>query len=80
MSSPESQHPIKDEEQSARAMAQRAANAEASRKEEPLPYPNIWDTLDPTKVDRNATIEEIHRRYLEFVKLCRPRPKTRHAL
>jgi hypothetical protein len=74
------QHQIKDEEQIARAMAQRAANAEASRRGEPLPYPNIWDVLDPTKLDRNATIEEIHKRYLEFTQLCRSRPKKRHAL
>jgi hypothetical protein len=74
------QQPIKDEAQIARAMAQRAANAEASRKGEPLPYPNMWDVLDPTKVERNATIEEIHRSYLEFAELCRSRPKKRHAL
>lgn len=76
----EPEHPIKDEERTARAMAQRAANAEARRMALPLPFPNPWDAVDPTKVDRDATIEEIHRSYLEFAKLCRPRPKTKHTL
>ncbi len=71
---------IKDEEQAARALAQRAAKEEARKKGLPLPYPNIWDELDPTKVDRNASIEEIHLRYVEFTKLCQSRPRKRHIL
>lgn len=64
----------------ARCLAQREANGQARDLGLPLPFPNIWDEWDPTKVDRDATIEEIHRRYQEFKKLCRRRPKRRHAL
>lgn len=74
------EHLIKDEEQTARALAQRAANEEARGKGLPLPYPNIWDELDLTKVPPDATPEQIHDRYKEFIKLCHPRPRKRHVL
>ncbi len=71
---------IKDEEQTARALAQRSANEEARKNGLPLPYPNIWDELDPTKVDRDATVDEIHRSYVEFTRVCRHRPRKSHTL
>ncbi len=61
-------------------MAQRRDNERARRRGLPLPYPNLWDALDPTKVPRDATPEEIHRSYLEFSRLCRPRPRKTHTL
>ncbi|MHB2021606.1 MAG: hypothetical protein ACYCW6_32135, partial [Candidatus Xenobia bacterium] len=62
-------------EQEARAMAQREANERAAAAGEPLPYPNIFDFLDPTKVRPGATEEEIFQRHLEFRKICRKERK-----
>ena len=67
---------IKTPEQEARAMAEREANRRAEERGEPLPFPNIWDTLDPTKLPRDATPEQIHQRYIEFMKIC-PKPKRK---
>ena len=64
----------KEKEQ--RAITQREANERAVRAGEPMPFPNPWDRLDPTKVAPEATPEEIHQSYLEFCKLCRP-PKIK---
>ena len=66
--------------QTRRQMAERRANARAAKAGKPLPFPNIWDTWDPTKVPADATPEEIHRSYLEFTKICRPRPRKRYIL
>lgn len=56
----------KTPEQEAKAMAQRRANEEAKRRGEPLPHPDPWDAVDPTKVPEGATLEQIHQRYIEF--------------
>ena len=64
----------------ARAIAQRTANEEAAKKGLPLPYPNIWDFLDPTKLRPGATEEEIMARHREFKKICRPPPLKRHTI
>lgn len=68
----------KEKEQ--RAVAQRKANEDALQAGEPLPYPNPWDTIDPTKVAPDATAEEIHQRYLEFRKICRPPKPKRYTI
>ena len=60
-----------------RSVARRAANAAADREGRPLPYPNPWDALDPTKLRRDASFEARIQRVREFQKICRPyRPKT----
>ena len=63
-----------------RALAQRAANDAAAREGKPLPYPNPWDILDPTKLPRDAPREACRQRYLEFRKLCPPFKPKRHTL
>lgn len=63
-----------------RALAQRAANARAKARGEPLPYPNPWDALDPTKVSAGASPEEIARRYREFRALCPPPAPKRYTI
>jgi hypothetical protein len=64
----------------ARAMAERAANEAARERGEPLPFPNPWDALDPTKVPPDATPEEIARSYAAFAEICRTPPCIRHVL
>lgn len=60
-----------------RAMAQREANAAAVGEGRPLPYPNPWDAVDPTKVPRDASFEAQVQSVHEFRKICRPyRPKS----
>jgi hypothetical protein len=71
---------VKNVQQEERAIAERGANARAAAEGMPLPFPNIWDTLDPTKVDRTATPAQVHASYLRFAMLCRPRPRIRHRL
>ena len=72
---------IKSREQEARALAEREANRRAGEKGLPLPFPNMWDSLDPTKVDpREATPEKLAKRYEEFCKLCPPRRRKVHIL
>jgi hypothetical protein len=71
---------VKSRRQTARALSQRAANARAFREGRPLPYPNPWDAVDPTKVPRDATPEQVHESYREFMKLCRPIPRKKHYL
>lgn len=63
-----------------RALAQRAANAAAVGTGEPLPFPNPWDVLDPTKLPRDAPPEAYRQRYLEFCKLCPPKKPRRHTI
>lgn len=70
--------PLKEEVE--RALAQRAANERAARAGKPLPYPNPWDAVDPTKLPRDATPEQIHQRYLEFTKICKAPPCKRHTI
>jgi hypothetical protein len=58
-------------EKEARAIAERAANAEAQARGEPMPFPNPWDAWDPTKVAADATPEQITQSYRELAKRCR---------
>jgi hypothetical protein len=71
---------LKDAAREERAVREREANAAAAAAGRPIPFPNIWDRLDPTKVPRNATAAEIHASYLRFVQLCRPRARKQHRL
>lgn len=71
---------VKTAAQIRRALRERAANARAAADSRPLPFPNPWDTLDPTKVPRDATPEQIHASYVEFRKLCPPPPRRKHFL
>jgi hypothetical protein len=61
-------------------MAERAANDAARQRGEPLPFPNPWDVLDPTKVPSDATPEEIARSYEAFALICRAPACIRHVL
>ncbi|MBN2194199.1 MAG: hypothetical protein JW751_15390 [Polyangiaceae bacterium] len=61
-----------------RALAQRAANERAKAAGEPLPFPNVWDVLDPTKTAADATPDEIARSQAEFSRLCRRPPCRRY--
>jgi hypothetical protein len=72
--------PKKAPEQLARALAERAANDRAAARGEPLPYPNLWDTLDSTKVAPWALGEELARSYLAFRETCPPRLRKKHSL
>lgn len=71
---------FKTTEQERLALEQRAANQRAALAGEPLPYPNIWEQLDPTKVARDASPDELQASYVAFSKLCRPKPRRRHRL
>ncbi len=72
---------IKTSDQEARALAQREANRRAAENGLPLPYPSVWDALDPTKIDpKDATPGALERSSREFRKLCRPRKRKRHSL
>ena len=64
----------------ARARAQREANAAAAREGRPLPHPNPWDALDPTKLAPDASREAYRQRALEFRKLCPPFKPKRHTI
>lgn len=70
----------KTPEQLARAEAERAANALAKEEGRPLPFPNPWDVLDPTKLPPGASDDEIQERCEAFSKLCAPRPRIVHEL
>ena len=73
--------PPKTRKQEARALAQRRANQRAKEKGLPVPFPNMWDALDPTKIDpAEATPERIAERYRAFCKLCPPRKRKVHIL
>lgn len=67
-------------EREQRLSAQRAANAAARERGEPLPFPNPWDELDPTKVAADASPDEVRRSYEAFQRICRPPPPIRHVL
>jgi hypothetical protein len=66
--------------QEARARGERAANRRAAVAGERLPHPNPWDTLDPTKVARNASPAAIEASYAAFRQLCPPRRRKIHVL
>lgn len=66
--------------QEQRATDERGANARAATTGEPLPFPNVWDRWDPTKVPATATAEEIQASYVRFRRLCQPRARIRHRL
>ena len=68
------------EERERRRLAQREANARAAEQGEPLPFPNIWDELDATKVPPSAPVEQRLASIREFRRICRPRPKRRHSI
>jgi hypothetical protein len=74
------QRRIKTREQELRAKRERAANASAQRAGKPLPFPNLWDELDPTKLPRDASEKSIQESYTEFCKLCPPTPRKTHVL
>ncbi len=71
---------FKTTEQERRALEQRAANERAALAGEALPFPNMWDQLDPTKVARDAGPDELQASYVAFSKLCRQKPRRRHRL
>jgi hypothetical protein len=71
---------FKSRTQIQRAMSERRANADAANRGKPMPYPNIWDALDPTKLPRDATQEQILARIAAFRKICRPPVRKRHPL
>lgn len=73
----------KSPEQLHRCALQRADNEAARRRGEPLPFPNRWDVLDPTKVDaasEDVTEERLLASTREFMRRCRPRPRRRHVI
>jgi hypothetical protein len=72
--------PLKSAAQEARALAERQANRKARKAGSPLPYPSLWDLLDPTKVDPRASPKEIRESARAFRELCRPRPRKEHFL
>lgn len=61
-------------------MAQRTANVEAQREGRPLPYPNPFDLLDPTKVPADAAPEQVAESHRQFRKICRPFQPKRHTI
>ena len=71
---------IKSEAQERRSEDERAANLRAVAEGRPLPSPNMWDRLDPTKVAPDAMPGEIQASFVRFQKLCRPRARIRHRL
>lgn len=68
---------MKTPEQERRALEQRRANADAKREGRPMPFPNPWDTWDPTKVPTGASDEETLQSYREFSKICRKKKPKR---
>ncbi len=71
---------MKTAEQTARAEAERLANEQAAGEGRDLPFPNPWDAIDPTKVPRNASAEELQTSYQRWSQLCRKRPRKVHLL
>jgi hypothetical protein len=67
-------------EREQRAIERRQANAEAARTGRPLPHPNPWDALDPTKLDAAVDADAAAARYRAFCKLCPPRRWKTHVL
>ncbi len=71
---------MKTPEQESRAIAERDANRVAAERGEALPFPNLWDQLDPTKVHAGASEEEVARSYAAFRAICTPLPRRRLTL
>ena len=65
------------EEFEAEKLAQRRANAEAKARGAPLPHPNVWDALDPTKIPEDADEEAYAESVRAFTKLCPPKKPRR---
>jgi len=72
--------PLKTDRQVRRALSQRARNARAAGEQRPLPFPNIWDAIDSSKVHSPASDDEMQASYASFRTLCRPRPRKQHRL
>ncbi len=71
---------MKTTEQEARARAGRAANDLAKAEGAPLPYPNVWDLLDPTKLPADAPEDAMQASYARFHDFCRLPPRKRLSL
>lgn len=41
--------PAESQNRQARALSERLANEVAASEKRPLPFPNVWDAIDPTK-------------------------------
>jgi hypothetical protein len=63
-----------------RCLRQREANRMAHERGSPLPYPNRWDVLDPTKAPPGATEEQIAESYREFRRRCPPPATKRYVI
>ena len=63
-----------------RALAQRAANAAAAREGRPVPYPNPFHALGPSKLRPDASPEERQEWYLAQRRVCRPFQPKRHTI
>lgn len=61
-------------------LAQRLENEQAAEQGRPLPYPNVWDRLDPTKVPRDASPEQVMASYHAFCEICPPWSPEIHQL
>ena len=72
--------PPKTKEQERRAELERESNVRAQLAGQLLPFPNLWDHVDPTKVCPPATDTELQDSYAEFRKICRPRARKQHRL
>jgi hypothetical protein len=72
--------PFKSDEQVARALAQREANARAKSEGRPMPFPSPWDALDPTKVQEGASAAEIEASYKAFCEICPPPKRIEYFL
>lgn len=71
---------IKSAEQQARQEFELEANRQAKLTGAPLPFPGVWDELDPTKLSEGASPEEITARYHAFCKLCPPPQKKKYTI
>ena len=70
----------RDLDPKARSLAQRAANELALRAGEPLPFPNPWDALDPTKLPPDADAEQLQERVMRLAAICRRPRCKRHTV
>lgn len=71
---------MKTQEQQRRAIAERDANQRAADAGAPLPYPNIWDRLDPTKIPADAPADALQASHAAFRAFCRPQPRRTLSL
>ena len=71
---------LKSAYQRALQSKQLKANRLAQKAGEPLPYPNAWDKLDPTKLPESASPDEISLRYRAFCELCPPPQRTEYTI